>query len=126
MKTKTTVIGGGLSGLTAATLLARGGREVTLYEKSKLGGRAATQESHGALFNEGPHALYRAGRAMQVLNGLGIEPDGKEPPTSGLFVWHRDQLHAMPVGPVTVLSTSLFTLPEKLEFGRSRTPRCAT
>lgn len=118
MRTKTTVIGGGLAGLTAATLLARGGRDVTLYEKSKLGGRAATQDRHGALFNEGPHALYRAGRAMQVLSGLGIRPAGKEPPTTGLLVWHGDELHAMPVGPVTLLSTSLFTLPEKLEFGR--------
>src|SRR5687767_7321829 len=72
MKPNTTVIGGGLAGLTAATLLARSGRSVTLHEKSQLGGRARTQDEHGALFNQGPHALYRGGRAMQVLKQLGI------------------------------------------------------
>ncbi len=117
MRTTTTVIGGGLAGLTAATLLARGGRSVTLYEKSELGGRARTQSENGALFNQGPHALYRAGRAMQVLKQLGIEPDGAVPPTSGALAWHRGRLHALPVGAVSLLSTSLFTLPEKLEYG---------
>ncbi|WP_255425025.1 NAD(P)-binding protein, partial [Corallococcus sp. AB049A] len=38
--TKVAVVGGGLGGLSAAALLARGGCEVTLYERSKqLGGR---------------------------------------------------------------------------------------
>ena len=115
------VIGGGLAGLTAATLLARGGRAVTLYEKSELGGRARTQSENGALFNQGPHALYRGGRAMQVLRELGLKPDGKIPPTSGLFAWHRDALHALPVGPVTLLSTSLLSLPEGCAFAA----RCA-
>ena len=118
MSSKVTVIGGGIAGLTAATLLARGGRAVTLYEKSRLGGRACTQADHEALFNEGPHALYRAGRAMQVLRSLGIEPRGNEPPTSGLHAWCDDQLHALPSGPVTLLSTSLLGLSEKLELGR--------
>jgi hypothetical protein len=118
MKTKTTVIGGGLAGLTCATLLARGGRDVTLYEKAKLGGRASTQDSHGALFNQGPHALYRAGRAMQVLGELGITPKGRVPPTSGTLAWHAGRLHALPVGAVSLLSTSLLSLPEKLELGR--------
>ena len=44
MAQQITVIGGGLSGLTVATLLARGGRDVTLHEKAKLGGRATTTE----------------------------------------------------------------------------------
>src|SRR3954447_22472582 len=107
MKTKTTVIGGGLAGLTAATLLARGGRDVTLYEKAKLGGRAATNEHHGPLFNQGPQALYPGGRAMRVLRELGIEPKGKVPPASGSLAWHGGRLHALPVGAVSLLSTSL-------------------
>lgn len=118
MRTKTTVIGGGLAGLTAATLLARGGREVTLYEKAAVGGRAITHDVHGARFNQGPHALYRAGRAMQVLRELGVEPDGNVPPGSGLFAYDAGKLSTLPVGPVTLLSTSLLKLPEKLELGR--------
>jgi phytoene dehydrogenase-like protein len=111
---KTTVIGGGLAGLTAATLLARGGREVTLYEKSHLGGRARTSTLHGALLNEGPHALYRAGRAIEILRELGVEPKGGAPDYSGNLAWHRGQLHALPVGVVSLLSTSLLSASDKL------------
>jgi phytoene dehydrogenase-like protein len=113
---KTTVIGGGLAGLTAATFLARGGREVTLYEKSHTGGRARTSSLHGALFNEGPHALYRAGRAMEILRELGVEPTGGVPNYSGNLAWNRGQLHALPVGVVSLLSTSLLSATEKLSL----------
>src|SRR5437899_239644 len=62
------VVGGGLAGLTAATLLARAGARVTLYERSTtLGGRAITQNEAGFLLNLGPHALYRAGAALRQL-----------------------------------------------------------
>ncbi|MBK7863753.1 MAG: FAD-dependent oxidoreductase [Archangiaceae bacterium] len=113
-----TVIGGGLSGLCCATLLARGGREVTLYEKAKVGGRATTAELHGALLNQGPHALYRGGRAMAVLRSLGVEPQGRTPPTSGLFAWRDGRLYGLPAGAVSLLSTGLLDLPAKLELGR--------
>jgi len=38
------IIGGGLAGLTTATLLARAGKRVTLFEQSskEIGGRART------------------------------------------------------------------------------------
>jgi len=111
---KTTIIGGGLAGLTAAALLARAGRQVTLYEKSHLGGRARTVASHGALFNEGPHALYRAGHGMKVLRRLGIEPEGGVPALSGNLAWHQGRLHALPVGVVSLLSTSLLSAADKL------------
>lgn len=43
------VIGGGLSGLIAATLVAKDGHSVVLIEKSStLGGRAATRENMGS------------------------------------------------------------------------------
>jgi phytoene dehydrogenase-like protein len=52
------VVGGGLGGLAAATYLARSGRTVTLFEKSRaLGGRAMTQANGDFRFNLGPHAL---------------------------------------------------------------------
>lgn len=42
------VIGGGFAGLTAALRLAQGGYDVTLWEKGRLGGQAATFEVTGA------------------------------------------------------------------------------
>ena len=59
------IIGGGLGGLTAATYLARAGKSVTLFEKSRhLGGRATTQTKSGFQFNLGPHALYCGGEGV--------------------------------------------------------------
>jgi phytoene dehydrogenase-like protein len=54
------IIGGGLAGLTTATLLARAGKAVTLFEPSsrEIGGRARTTEIDSFYFNQGPHALY--------------------------------------------------------------------
>lgn len=52
---KVTVIGGGLSGLAAAALLAKAGNQVRLLEKnSSLGGRASTFTKKGFLFDRGP------------------------------------------------------------------------
>src|SRR5262245_56942958 len=95
----TVVVGGGLAGLAAATLLARGGRTVTLYERSRtLGGRALTQEERGFHLNLGPHALYRGGAARRVLRGLGIDPKGGVPAPSGGHAVRGTTAHTLPVG----------------------------
>lgn len=74
------VVGGGLAGLTAATVAARAGARVTLLEaRSELGGRARTEDHDGFLFNQGPHALYRGGEAMRILRELGVRPSGAFP-----------------------------------------------
>jgi phytoene dehydrogenase-like protein len=54
------IIGGGLTGLSTAALLARSGKTVTLFEhlSREIGGHARTAEIDGFYFNQGPHALY--------------------------------------------------------------------
>ena len=118
-RTQAIVVGGGLAGLTAATLLARGGQAVTLLERSTVvGGRAVTQEDHGFHLNLGPHALYRGGAAARVLAGLGIEVRGGIPSPAGGHAVARGAAHTLPGGPVSLLTTGLLRLPAKLEFAR--------
>lgn len=71
------VVGGGLTGLTAAVYLARSGKSVVLLEKdNRLGGLAQTERMNGALFNLGPHAMYEGGAALRILKELNCLPDG--------------------------------------------------
>jgi phytoene dehydrogenase-like protein len=61
-QTDVVIVGGGMAGLTAACYLARSGVAVMLFEKAaNLGGRAATQNHEGYLFNRGIHAIYTGG-----------------------------------------------------------------
>ncbi|HMX26150.1 MAG TPA: FAD-dependent oxidoreductase, partial [Blastocatellia bacterium] len=122
MKEKVIIVGGGLAGLTAANFLARAGREVMLFEKSHtLGGRAATAEKNGVLFNLGPHALYRSGQGYKILQELNVPFTGAAPKVSGSLAIARGQKHTLPGGAGTLLTTSLFGASAKLEAARLMT-----
>jgi phytoene dehydrogenase-like protein len=113
------IIGGGIAGLAAAALIARGGKRVRLIEQSHaLGGRARTKEQGGFYFNIGPHALYRGGRGMEVLKELGVEPKGALAATSGAFAVKGGVKYTFPAGMLSLLTTSLFGLSSKLETAR--------
>ena len=123
------IVGGGIGGLVAAAFAARAGAQVTVFERlSEPGGRARTREDHGFAFNMGPHALYVGGAAMAALRELGIDPAGSAPPTSGALAYRAGQLHALPGGAVSLLTTGLLGVAEKLEFGRllTRLPKLET
>jgi phytoene dehydrogenase-like protein len=113
------VVGGGLAGLSAAVYLARSGKRVTLLEKaSALGGRAQTRSEGGFHLNLGPHALYVAGAGSAILRELGISFRGGRPNASGGHAIYGGRKHALPGGFVSLLSTGLLGLGEKLELAR--------
>jgi len=112
------VIGGGLAGLAAACSAAeRGARVRVLEATAHLGGRARTRSEQGYHLNMGPHALYAAGPGMEVLHALGVRPRGRAPSPAGVAL-ARGQAFALPAGFVSLLSTGLLDLGEKLELGR--------
>ncbi len=72
-KYHTVVVGGGIAGLTAATYLARDGKEVLLIEKNKeCGGLVSTFEVDGFRFEAGVRALINAGILRPMFEELGI------------------------------------------------------
>lgn len=116
-KRNVVVAGGGLAGLTAATLAARAGHAVTLVERASApGGRARAVGKNGFHMNMGPHALYRQGEAARVLRELGIEPDGVVP-AGGQFADWQGRRELLPGGPLSRATTGLLSTAEKLELG---------
>ena len=112
------VVGGGLAGLTAAAVAARGGAEVTVLDTRQPGGRAATTVVEpGVTFNSGPRALYLSGAMRRVLGELGIDPSGGTPPTRGGNALRDGVLHPLPAGPATLLRTKLLSARSKVKVG---------
>ncbi|MFN8051439.1 MAG: FAD-dependent oxidoreductase [Acidimicrobiales bacterium] len=96
------VIGAGLAGLTAASYAARSGASVTVLDaRQSIGGRARTSDVDGFAFNEGPHALYRAGHGMAALRELGIRPTGGNPPIAAPRLSIDGTLRRVPPGRAT-------------------------
>jgi len=111
------IVGGGLAGLAAAIYLARGGRPVSVFEKSRyLGGRAVTHLRHGYRFNLGAHAFYRNGPGASVLRELGIPVRGMTPKPRGLALLNGAE-RRLPTTWFSLLSTSLLSLSGKAQLG---------
>ena len=116
-QTEVAVVGGGMAGLTAACFLARGGAKVTIFEKAPtVGGRAATRESGGFLFNRGIHALYTGGAASRAFEELGITYGHGTPKET--FVLDGEELRPFPTSPSQFLRTDLLGAGDKLALVR--------
>jgi phytoene dehydrogenase-like protein len=115
--TDVVVIGGGMAGLTAGCYLAREGLEVTVFEKaSRVGGRAATREHDGFLFNRGGHALYTGGAASRAFEELGVAYGHGVPKDT--FVLHEGSISPFPPDPLGLLSTDFLNARDKLALFR--------
>lgn len=114
------VVGGGLSGFTAAIELALGGSKVMLCEQSRhFGGRAVTQSQQGYAMNMGPHGFYRAGIMRRQFDAWGIPYSGRVPLTKeGAFLIAKGKRHAFPSGTAGLLRSSAFSLRDKIRIGK--------
>jgi protoporphyrinogen oxidase len=123
------IIGAGLSGLTAATFLAKGGMSVAVLEKaSHIGGRAITETERGFSMNLGPHALYKGGEAFRILNELGVQFSGQKPSGKFGFVIKNGKLHRLPYHAASLMKTTLLDWKSKWELLRflSQLPKLKT
>lgn len=110
------IIGGGLAGLVAANFLAKSNLSVLVLEKGKtVGGRAKTDLINNQLFNIGPHALYKKGKARLILEQLGIELHGKSPKLGGLLIDGQINYTA-PFNPIGVFTTRYFNWKDRLQW----------
>jgi protoporphyrinogen/coproporphyrinogen III oxidase len=109
------IIGGGITGLSAAYYAAQACRaadrrvQVTLIEKdSRLGGKIQTQREEGLVMELGPDSfLSRKTPALDLSRELGLEKDWvpTNPEAKKTYIVHRSRLHRIPPGLVLGIPT---------------------
>jgi protoporphyrinogen/coproporphyrinogen III oxidase len=105
-ETEVAIIGGGITGLTAAYELTRHGRFVTVLEASpRAGGLIRTEHSGGFTVEAGPDSLLATKPAgLELVRALGLGSEVIHVRTPGAFVLRGHRLYRLP-------SPSLLGLP---------------
>jgi oxygen-dependent protoporphyrinogen oxidase len=116
------VIGAGISGLTAAFHLVRGGLDVAVVEASgRVGGAVRTRRAGPWVFELGPNTVLESRPAVgRLVREAGLEEEKltASPEAKKRYLWVGDRLRALPSGPLSFLTTPLFPLSAKLRLLR--------
>ncbi len=119
------IIGGGISGLSAAYYLEKETRQrqrpihTTIIEKeAQPGGKIATRREDGFIFEGGPDSFVtRKPEAWELCHELGLQDRLVGTTSSGKnYVLHNGRPALVPDGPATFLSTPLLSLRGKLRL----------
>ena len=122
------VVGGGVTGLTAAwTLHARGHRVAVFEESDHLGGAVSTLARDGWLVENGPNSLVESPAFDALIAGLGLQAECRYAASAAKnrYLVRGGRLVPVPMAPHRLVSTPLFSLRTKLRilaepFARAR------
>ena len=118
------VIGGGITGLTAALALAQrsdGSVHATVYEAGAIaGGNARTAFEDGFLIEAGPNGFLENDASRTVLGWLGIEADAlpANPASDRRFIVRAGRLREVPHGPMGLIFGDALSVPGRLRMMR--------
>ncbi len=113
------IVGGGLTGLSAAWRLHRDGHSVQVFEKStRVGGVVTTVERDGWLAEAGPNSIQESPEIAQFIQDLGIAGERVEagPLAQNRYTVRSGRLMAVPASPGAFFSTSLFSFGAKVRL----------
>lgn len=117
---KVIIIGAGISGLTAAFWLKKNGFEVKVFEKNPVvGGSIGTEVSHGYMVEQGPNSTLETTPLInKLLEDLGIldEKIYAADEAKKRYILRSGKLYPLPMGPVSFLSTGLFSVSAKFRL----------
>ena len=117
MKPSVAVIGGGITGLTAAYTLLKAGADVTVYEaRDTLGGLSSTHDFGPFRWDRFYHCILQSdSELIQLIDALNLSSRLRWRKTSVGF-YSRDALHNM-TSPADLLRFPCLSLTAKLRFG---------
>ncbi|HLO02668.1 MAG TPA: oleate hydratase, partial [Symbiobacteriaceae bacterium] len=103
MAKRVVIVGGGITGLTAAYKLIKSAGEaveVHLVERSeRLGGKTGTELTEGFVIEQGPDSFVGHKPALvNLCKELGIELTGPNPKVKKTYIWSGKRLEPLPVG----------------------------
>ncbi len=117
---KVAILGGGITGLTAAWQLSKAGHSVKVLESApRVGGNIRTEAVDGWLAEAGPNSFQEASPEISALIaelGLTAERITTEPATKKRFLMLGGRLIAAPAGPGQFFSTPLFSFGTKVKI----------
>ncbi len=114
------VVGGGISGLTAAWWMRTAGMNVTVLEQeARAGGTMRTLEEDGWLIETGPNSTLETTPLLeQMFEGLGIAGERlyANPSADKRYILRGGRLHCLPMGPGAFLKSGLWTAGGKIRL----------
>lgn len=123
------VVGAGAAGLAAAYRLTRLGHDVTVYEVSdRAGGVVRTERRDGFLAEHGPNSMQApSGAVAQLVRDLGLDERRVEADrlARNRYIVRNGRLHALPLSPPALLTSSLFSVRAKLALAAEPLARSA-
>ncbi|HYN21359.1 MAG TPA: protoporphyrinogen oxidase [Thermoanaerobaculia bacterium] len=118
----TLIVGAGISGLTTAFHLSRGGQRVAVLEaSSRVGGSLETQTEGPWRFELGPNTVLENHESLtRLIHEAGLEKEKitASPAAKRRFLWKGGRLHPLPSGPLGFVRTPLFPATAKLRLLR--------
>lgn len=111
------IVGAGITGLSAAFYAKKNGDTVTVFEKdSHVGGVIRTFRKNGFVYETGPStSVVSLPEVVELFEDLKITNLLEDAPSlaGNRYILKKGSLHALPSGPLSGLSTPLFSFKDK-------------